>query len=252
MKKIATIAGAAIAVSIAIAIFFSWKLRQVDAGICPRTGERLSDAQLRREVIASLVNNKLDIVRHQDIEYLPNTIRFRVTDKISDEEIAKAVNELRGGRDPFAKGSGFRKTRPMQSGQDAYFLKEPFVLLMYSAHEKNASAGRTASQEIRRVEASEKTVGDYRPGILQRMRGFGNHYYQITSRQFIYDCCLAPDAESSPVRKLVPIVYKEVGDRGGVIAGKDMARVAVVSNCGDILTYKDDGGFSRIKWTKGE
>ena len=182
------------------------------------------------------------------MEYLPGTIRFKVADKISDEEIAKAVYVLKDELDPFNENFGFRT-----AGGNEDFMKEPFVLLTYeSGGNLSNVASRTASQDIQRIDATEAALGDFRPNFSQKLHGFGNHYFQIISRHFIYDCCAPSDSENSPARKLVPIVYREEGKKGEVISGGDKARIAIVSNCGEILTKNDESGFNRIKWTKGE
>jgi hypothetical protein len=246
----AIIIGLGVAISIAIAAPLAWKVRQADSGVCSRTGTTLTGEELRGRVIADLVRLELDAVRHRDTEFVRGVARFRVVDDITDDQIAKSVADLRKGRDAFAQEFSFRESS--SGGHFSNLTKEPFVLLTYSVEKENVSVRRTASADIQRVDLSALIAADYRPGVLQKARGFGSHYFQITTRHFSYDCCLPPDAETSPVRQLVPIVYREIGERGGVIASRNIARVAPVSNCGDILAYKDDSGFHRIKWTRGE
>lgn len=251
MKKMAILTGVAVVALVALALFISSKFQKLDGGVCLDSGVRLGDLDLRQKVITNLSNYELDRVRHQDIEYLPDVLRVWIGSEITDEQIAKAVIALKNDRDPFVEDHGFRRLHPMPSGQAASLVREPFVLVTSDSVGENVSIRRVASHDIRRAEISVPTVEGYQPTLLQRMQGFGNRFYQIKSRQFSYACCLPPDAENSPVRKLVPIVHAEVG-AGSVIAGQNITRVAIVSNCGQVLTYKDDGGFNQIKWTAGE
>jgi len=239
------------AILIAVAGPAIWRVRQGESGICSRTGTALSAAELRRQVIANLVRIEREAVRHRDTEFVRGVAQFRVVDTISDGEIAEAVADSRNGRDAFVQRFAFRNAGPTPDGEGSSLKKEPFVLLTYSL-ERGAPTRRTASADIRRVASAEVTAGGYRPTLLQKARGFGNHYYQIAARQFTYDYLLPPDAESSPIRALVPIVYRKAGENGGVIANRNRARIVPISNCGDILTYTDDSGFRRIKWTSGE
>lgn len=248
MNKVKVFSGIAVCMVAALSWLVLSKLREVDAGVCASSGTVLDDEQLRKAVISNIAKNMQGIVQHQDNEYLRGTIRFRVTDKISDDEIAKAVYELKDGRDSFDERFEFRDASRSQD-----FLKEPFVFLKYESGRGLVTyAGRISTKDIRQFEALEGNLGNFKLSLPQRLRGFGRNFYQITTRQFSYDCCLALGAENSPVRKLVPIVYKKVGERGAVIADRGLVKVAPVSNCGEILTYRGDSGFLRIKWTKGE
>lgn len=155
------------------------------------------------------------IVRHQDIEYLPDTIRFRVIDKISDDEIAKTVYALKDDHNSFDTRFEFRSDRSLD------FLKESFVFLKYeSGRSLDTYASRISSKDIRRAEVFEGDLEGFQLSLPQRLRGFGSNFYQITTRQFGYDCCLSSDDEDSPARRLVPVVYKKAGVKGAVIANK--------------------------------
>lgn len=246
-KKILFVGGVVVAYSI-LGIPVWSKLRQSEAGVCAFTGTILSNEQLRKEVIANLARNKQDIVRHQDVEYVPGVMRFRISDSISDEDIARAVYALRGGRDSFEEGFAFRT-----EGEVERSLREPLILLTYeSGRNLTSYAVRTSSRDVQKIRAKSITLSGFSPSLWQRLHGYGNHYFGVKSRTFTYECCAPQYSENSPFKNMVPVVYREPGENGWVISAGDKTKVAVVSNCGEVLTYRDTGGFSRIKWTKGE
>lgn len=240
---------ATIIVLITIGLLF-WKLQKADAGICSRTGASLDEEQLRRNVIISLVNNQLDIIRHQEVEYAPGMIKLGVVSEISDLDVAEWILDLNNGNDHSVSSFSPRTMRRVSGSQDVDLKKEPFVLLTYTLG-KDASVKLIASQEIKQVKGVDRTFGGTKTSVLDRLRGFGNHYYQILSHQFLYDCCAEESANGTAARGSAVSFYKR-GDQAGSVVKGNIGGVAIVSNCGDILTYEDERGFNRIKWIKGE
>ncbi|MBN6150274.1 hypothetical protein JR065_07980 [Xanthomonas sp. AmX2] len=252
MRKMGVVIGLTIAAVSVVVASVSWKLRQIDAGICPSTGVQMSDADLRSRVLSSLIGIGLENIRVQDADYYHGGRGLKVAGPMSDRDIAKALFDLKNGGNDFAGELGAKEVTQGAS-EHIDSIREPFVLLDYSTH-GTYTATRTASQDVIYVDPSSLPAGAGWPGLVNRLRGFGIHYYRIQVRQFIYDCCTYK--HGTRVHPAVPggtTHYWETGKDGSVIIGHhDLGGVAYVSNCGEIMTRRNALGFNEIKWIKGE
>ena len=245
MRKEAVVIGMTIAAAAFAITCAAWRLRQVDAGICPRTGVQTSDADLRTGVISSLIGIGAENIRHQNAEHYRDGLGLRVAGPMSDSEIAEALFDLKDGGIGFAEEFGAREVAQVPDEQVGP-IREPFVLLNYSTY-GGYTATRTRSRDIISVDRSSLPAGADAPGLVNRLRGFGTHYYRIEVRNFIYDCCTYKHGAQGPAPH-----YWDPGKDGSVIIGsRDLGRVAYVSNCGEILAHRNVRGFSEITWMKG-
>lgn len=229
-----------------------WRLDQSEAGICHLTGTKLSDEDIRANVIENLIRNQLNIIRHQDVEYIPNTLRFRVVDSISDEEIAEGVSSLNKGNDPFAKSDRFKTIEFTGDKYSPAIPKEPFVMLYYDTTRKSSHGRRILSSDIVKTEPTNLEMGKFKLSITQRMRGYGTNYYRVSMRSFRFTSHLGPMPGNETSRRLVPVAYEDPLGHGWVISSGSRQRVIAASNCGEVIEYKHQSGFTLPKWTTGE
>ncbi|MBN6104912.1 hypothetical protein JR064_22435 [Xanthomonas sp. CFBP 8703] len=252
MRKRGVVIGLTIAAVSVIVVPVVWGLGQVEAGICPSTGVQMSNADLRARVLSGLIDIGLENIRVQDADHFRGGLGLRVAGPMSDREIAKALFDLKNGGNDFAGKFGAREVTQGASGH-VESIREPFLLLNYSTY-GGYTATRTASQDVISVNPSSLPAGTGWPGLVNRLRGFGIHYYRIQVRQFIYDCCTYK--HGTRVHPAVPgstTHYWETGKDGSVIIGNhDLGGVAYVSNCGEIMTRRNARGFTEVKWIKGE
>ncbi len=240
-KKI--IGGALMLALIASGSFLWWKLKQVDAGICARTGSVLTDDELRHAVIDDLINIRLQNIRHQNIEYNHGGMGMLVTEPVPDDEIAEAVASAASGNQlPEILKKYLRNV----DGPETELTKEPMTILFYDLV-SGVWLERIDSRDIKRVGSGATKC---RPNIFEKMRGFGRSYYAIETRQFRYSNHLTDDDVSSPTRESFGVHHIGVDNIGvarnsGVISrlDSDVSDVVFVSNCGNIMTRKSDRGF---------
>jgi len=117
MRKEAVVIGMTIAAAAFAITCAALRLRQVDAGICPRTGVQTSDADLRTGVISSLIGIGAENIRHQNAEHYRDGLGLRVAGPMSDSEIAKALFDLKNGGIGFAEEFGAREVAQVPDGK---------------------------------------------------------------------------------------------------------------------------------------
>ncbi|MFD1216104.1 hypothetical protein [Microbulbifer celer] len=235
-----------------IAIYFhiSWRLSQVDAGICPAEGRVLSDDELRKAMLRSLVLTDVKAANK----------RLRETDRgwqvgigpdITTEELKRIAKESLNNEKSFEGNFSIEIVAPEKDSFDVSLVPEKFTLFTYFDY-KDELAAIFFSESAEKIKESNWLLKSFDIGFLDRYSGFGNHYYGLYRVFISKDCCdnRTYYRESEVYRKDSVDAYlwtlKNIDKQK--MRGKD---IIAVSNCGDVLTRKGERGMGpRLNITK--
>jgi hypothetical protein len=261
---------AAIAVLLAVTVTPSLYIMQTN-GVCLKAGRVLNAEELRRRVLVNLlkydIQNATTINRQSDSDWY----WLGIASPTEEVDIRKLVEmsfhneksiEENFGLEMLVRG---RKDIPAKNF-DVEKIVEPFLIMSYETSNFDWG-GVSVSNDIREMaitgHGAIKLREKDKPSWYERLRGYGNHYFYMPSKMVFRQCC-----DNRKSRFISQDEYLEQ-KRDSYIRtlsswnfaaklGAEHYGVAVVSNCGNLLTFEtNDSGSSRdiikrVSWTKGE
>lgn len=224
-----------------------FRLRQVDSGICPELGKKLSAEDLRIRAIEDLLKIYNGNVNRKDAESDPHSLRLRIVNGISERDVAMAIFELRDGHDAFDEIPSARNLKSLALDNGRLFSGESFEILYYYTSRDTHYAIKTMSSGISVSHSEELQKRQSVSGVVRKLMGYRGSHVTISSRWFYYDCCSPMRNVSGGGRALRDherhrFEYSKSGVPGKVVV-TDLERNAYISNCGEILKRKDQGGY---------
>jgi hypothetical protein len=215
-----------------------YRLEKVESGVCEKAGRVLTEEELRRAVLQSLVDLEVDrtniLYRHDRNLSAGIISNLEFTDFIKLME--KAVQSDTG---MFEENFGLKKIAPKKGPFDISSLQEPFIL-MEDHLKADGVAGFYVSSHV------QKASYNGRLSLGKRLFGYGKYYFHIPFFTFIAKCCGKRFSREERAD-----AYEFSYDSRAI----NPKEVVPVSNCGDLLTEREqDTGLylSQPVFLKGE
>jgi hypothetical protein len=226
-------------------------------GVCLKSARVLSEEELRKTVLANMVNNT--IVRSfqsnrasgNDDSWVGINSPAQETDikKIIDASYNNGKSfEENFGLTVLVAGNNTKKYETFTPDQ----LIEPFIFMTYTHGRRDSSAWFLVSQDVKEVsldsfdEKLRESAID-QATFLQKLLGYGNHYFKIYFPSwFIFgqDCCDNSNQDMEDYQENKRNAYSQALE--SITTQAEIAEVvpiiASVSNCGDISVTITTGG----------
>jgi hypothetical protein len=255
MKKTSRLwwlAALAVVVSVPLALLacVGWRLSQNGAGLCLAANKVLGQEELARLVARNLLLNEISNSRLHEAAFRNGRLRVGVIHGPDKPDVRAIVAESFGNERSFEENFSIQPVLPAEAAFDARSVESPFTVVTYDAS-RGGRATFVSTVDIRRAPGFMPSGGGEQAGILERYRGFGNHYYRVVRSFIARDCCdnrsFGAPREDYLRRKKEAYQSSMQSFERGLALRED---IVSVSNCGDIPTVGSDigAGLRTIKW----
>ena len=244
-----------VAVLVSIAAYVQYRLFLSDAGICEDTGRVLDGDELKREAFLNYVYQSTVFFADKAVTFGDGGVRFGIIKDINEEGFKSRMIhaaqssgsieqrfsiELIDLREVWNSNHGFH--------EELKTLRDPFGFVIYSGSSSRPDGQIYFSNEFEEVSSDRLPGGDYKASVLERIMGFGNHYFRVGFRGFLLGCCGGKktlngyDTLDSSLK-----VFKATSS-----SSAQGLKTISVSNCGNVLDEASEShhGFREIKWIR--
>ncbi|GFM56810.1 hypothetical protein PSCICF_29880 [Pseudomonas cichorii] len=228
--------------------FAVYRLFWTDATLCLAEGKVLSYEEHRQRFLESLVRQGVEnsyIYKRRDGK---TNLKTGIIDDGKNYDLIRMVHFLKGNGKSFEENFGIRVVAPLEGEPKVETPREPFVLVTYYDGQSGSST-LIDSKDVKPVkDISELSE---RLSVYERLRGYGGRFYEVAFSMLSVECCgndrYGRTYEEYKLRKSLSYQYTLDSIAEG---NKTRTAVAASSSCGEVLTEKNDNGFSTrsIKW----
>jgi hypothetical protein len=212
-------------------------------GICLKAGRVLSEDELRKTVLANIVNHRIKQAFQFNQEWKGNTV-VGINSPAQETDLWKLIEASYNNGKSFEENFGLKillngreqkKYEPLKSSQ----LREPFLAIDFDTR-RGGYATIFISSRLNKIAFSDltpelKEAAREKITWYNKFLGFGNHYFDSDSsfRIIERECCDNRNSgdEDYLHRK------KEAYDLS--LSKHKVTHIRMISNCGDILLSKN-------------
>jgi hypothetical protein len=231
-----------------VAVGVWYRLEKVESGVCEKAGRVLTEEELRRAVLQSLVDLEVGRVNRACGITRSCIVRIGIVRNPEELDITKFMEKaVQNDTKTFVENFGLEEIapigdKPRKEPFDISFIKESFILIQYGK-KADGVAGFYVSSHV------QKASYNGRLSLDKRLFGYGKYYFYIPFFTFMEKCC--DKRFSREKRERAYAFHLWVLSKEAELP-KD---VVPVSNCGDLLTEREqDTGLylSQPVFLKGE
>jgi hypothetical protein len=228
---------------------FGYRISRNSVGVCEAEGRVLSPDEHRQATLRSLVELEFETGRIQEMKFNNGRKRVGVIRGLVEPDFIPLLKIFSKNDHSFEENYQIN-VMPLESGfSKAYSVSEPFVLVAYDVI-RGGMATFTESESVVRYQQDDVIKNSYKPTLFERYQGFGNNYYSVKRTIINRECCDNKKYSGSGEEYLSRKRRMYLDSLMALEKGWAVHRyVAVLSNCGDVLT-ENDGSESYTKTIK--
>ncbi|MDR0673186.1 MAG: hypothetical protein LBF93_05935 [Zoogloeaceae bacterium] len=220
-------------VAAGLAMWARQRLAQVESGVCEEAGRALTKEELRRAVLQSLVDCRVNQI---NVFSGYNSGRIVVAGIVRNPEetnVFKLMEKaVQSDTRTFEENFGLEEIAPRKDRFDISSLQEPFMLAGYETSAQG-TADFYVSTDVREANFNGQL------SLYRMLLGYGKYYFYVPYTVFGKRCC-----DKSFPREKREYTYRSIA-QAAIRRSKLPKEVVPVSNCGKLLTEREnDTGFN--------
>ncbi|RMQ42930.1 hypothetical protein ALQ04_01892 [Pseudomonas cichorii] len=228
--------------------FSVYRLVWTDAVLCLAEGRVLSEKEHRQRFLESLVRLEVDnsyiYKRHDGNDFL----KTGLVDDNGTYDLVQIVRSSKSNGRSFVENFAIKTIAPLREETALDYPREPFVLVSYF-DQRGGSSTFTFSRDVVLVKDSPRLRDQL--SFYDRIRGFGSHFYKVTSTFVTIECCGTDKYSQTEER------YQHIKELAWKSTLESISRgfathtsLAVSSGCGAVLTEQSESGAGTRHITK--
>lgn len=241
---------AATSVLLAFTAHVMGRLSQNQSGLCVAAHQVLGEEEMARRVAMNLLLNEVRNSNRHEAVFRNGRLRVGLIRASGRPDVQALVEESFGNDKSFEENFSIEPVAPADGDLDLHALGPAFTVVTYDAL-SGGGATFIWTADIRRAPGFALAGGGQEISLLERYRGFGNHYYRVARTFIARDCCDNRRYSHSLEKHLSRRRQAYQASMGSFKRGlANHEHVVAISNCGDILAAESNvgAGLLEIRW----
>lgn len=179
---------AAASVLLALVAHVMWRLSQNKSGLCVAANQVLGEEEMARRVVLNLLLNAVQNSNRHEAVFRNGRLRAGLIRAEDRPDVRALVEESFGNDESFEENFSIEPVAPADGDLDLHALGPAFTVVTYDAL-SGGGATFVSTADIRPAPGFALAGGEEETSLLERYRGFGNHYYRVARTFIARDCC---------------------------------------------------------------
>ncbi|MCL1825552.1 MAG: hypothetical protein FWG26_06350 [Betaproteobacteria bacterium] len=221
-------------------------------GVCLKTGRALGEEELRKAVLANIVNHRIKQTFRYNHEFEQDAV-LGINSPTQETNLQKLIEDSYNNNKSFEENFGLNKILLNGRKQKKYDalspgqLSEPFLAIDFESR-RNGDATIFISSNLKKIAFSDmepelKEAAKEKMTWYNKLLGYGNHYFDF-GFPFFYsimrECCDNRDSNDKDYLQRKEEAYTLSLKAVTVDKTKHIdTNIGVVTNCGDLLLSKN-------------